>query len=454
MPQQDTLSAIRFGYGLGRPDLPTSAAQILDGLAARDHVAQRFPVASLSECLAAASNFNRARRNLKSNRVGAKARLKKATAVQRQMAEDGLVQSISRILDSDRPFFERLNWFWADHFAVVAQGNLNRTLGIAFVEEAIRPHVTGHFSDMLRAVITHPMMLRFLDQVKSTGPNSVAGLKKKKTGLNENLARELLELHTLGVDGSYGQSDVRGLALLLTGLSLNKDGAFAFLPGLSEPTTQIVLGKRYGGRSSGLNDILAILDALAVHPDTARHLARKLAVHFISDTPPEDLIAHMTKAYSASDGHLPTLYRAMLEHPAAWQGFGYKVKPPFDYIASALLALGVSGKTLATTSDRDKRGMLIRPMSAMGQPFQSPRGPDGWPEASDWWLTPQTLATRIAWSVRTAQTYQGQVPDPRAFLKSTLRDAAGSRLVWAVDAADTRALGLTLVLASAEFNRR
>lgn len=454
MPEHDTLSAIRFGYGLGRADLPGSAAQILGGLEAKDLVARRYPVASLSACLKASAKFEQARINAKKKRPGADVRMKKASATLNKLAEDGRIFAMARILDSERPFFERLNWFWADHFAVVTKGRTEGALGISFVEEAIRPHVTGRFGDMLRAVVTHPMMLRFLDQASSVGPNSVVGLKKKKRGLNENLARELLELHTLGVGGGYGQADVRSLALLLTGLSLSDDSAFAYLPGLAEPVAQTILGKRYGGASPKLADIYAVLEELALHPDTARHLARKLAVHFVRGTPSADLVAHMAQAYSASEGHLPTVYRAMLEHPAAWEGFGYKVKPPFDYIASSLLALGVTGQDLSAMSDSRRRALISRPMRAMGQTFQSPRGPDGWPEAPDWWITPQGLAPRIAWSVQTAQDLQGQVEDPRAFLTHTLRDAAGPRLTWAVGAADTRALGITLVLASAEFNRR
>ncbi len=196
--------------------------------------------------------------------------------------------TFQRAIASRTGFRERLVAFWTDHFTVAANGPVLSALVPDLVENAIRPHVGGRFGDMLEAVTLHPAMLIYLNQVQSAGPNSVAG-KRRGKGLNENLAREVLELHTLGVGAGYTQDDVRQLAELLTGLSVDKSG-FTFRSRIAEPGAEVVLGKRYGGGEASLGDIRAVLADIAVHPDTARHLARKLIVHFVGGEVPEDWV--------------------------------------------------------------------------------------------------------------------------------------------------------------------
>jgi uncharacterized protein (DUF1800 family) len=182
---------------------------------------------------------------------------------------------------------ERLAFFWGDHFTARGKVSVMKRATSPYVESAIRPHVAGYFSDMLKAVIAQPVMLQYLDQKTSVGPESVAG-KKKENGLNENFARELLELHTLGVGGPYSQADVTELAELLTGLTYSQDGVFGFRGEFAQPGAETVLGQSYGGGTAALSDVHAALDDLARHPATARHLAQKMAVHFV----PIDLILH------------------------------------------------------------------------------------------------------------------------------------------------------------------
>lgn len=448
-----TIAAIRFGYGLGRDRGPVSASGLLSGLADGNSIARKYPVRSTAKVLASNKKY---RTEVKAAQKAGTARPDSTSASRRALtkaASFGLSHGTARILDTTAPFFERLNWFWADHFTAVGKNLPGRAAAPAYLDEAIRPNITGKFSEMLRAVVTHPFMLFYLDQVQSAGPNSPAG-QRRDMGLNENLAREVLELHTLGVGGDYSQDDVRQFAELLTGLSFHPERGFVFAAQRSEPGSKMVIGKRYGGRKPDLDDIFEVLDDLAVHPVTARHLAQKLAVHFVSDKPDADLVQHMTAAYLSSGGQLMALYSAMLEHPGAWGPLGQKAKQPFDFITSALVALNLSGKEFLNLDRKKFRSLMVMPLAAMGQPFMQARGPDGWPEAAGEWITPQGLATRIAWAVGLAGFVDKRVGDPREFLKNTLSDAAGEKLTWAVGQTETAQDGIALVFASAEFNRR
>ncbi len=448
MISNNTIATIRFGYGPVQLQAPQSAQTLLDSLADNNKVAQIYPSPSTQSIILQLKRYQIARKAAETE--------KEEKAARREISQTGalaLLHGNARILDTDAPFLERLNWFWADHFTAVGKNLTSRAFAPAYLDEAIRPHVTGNFSEMLKAVATHPFMLNYLDQAKSVGPNSRIGQRRNR-GLNENLAREMLELHTLGVGDAYDQRDVRQLAELLTGLSISPKTGFVFNGRQSEPGEKIILGKVYGGVSPDLNDIFAALDDLALHPATARHLARKLAVHFVSDVPDSGLVEHMAATYLANNADLNALYQAMLEHPAAWGPLGQKAKQPFDFLVSALVALQVSGAELLALDDKEKRNLLYKPLLAMGQPFMQARGPDGWPEAADNWITPQGLAVRIAWALRISKLVGDRVSEPVEFLQSTLADAAGPKLSWAVKQVDTVQDGVGLIFASAEFNRR
>jgi len=448
-----TLAAIRFGYGLGPITAQLSGEALLAGLAGGNDIARAYPTKSVPQVTRMALAYRAAQKAADRKKNQRRDRKLPERQALREAAALGILHGTARILDTDSRFFERLSWFWADHFTAVGKNLSFRAAAPAYLDEAIRPNVTGRFADMLKAVISHPFMLAYLDQTESVGPNSATG-KRRGRGLNENLARELLELHTLGVGADYDQGDVRQLAELLTGLSFAPRHGFRFNPRIAEPGSKTVLGRIYGGERTNLDDIYRFLDDLAARPETARHLSRKLAVHFVADDPEASMVSAMTAAYMASDGELMAVYRAMLAHPAAWDSRAQKAKQPFDFIVSALVAVGLSGAELLDIPIKDLRNLLARPLEAMGQPFMQARGPDGWPEAAENWITPQGLATRISWSVGLAGHVGNRVGDPRDFVKTTLADAAGERLTQAVARAETVADGVALVFASAEFNRR
>jgi uncharacterized protein (DUF1800 family) len=212
-------------------------------------------------------------------------------------------------------FAERLVWFWSNHFCISA--DKIRSMSGAYEREAIRPHVLGRFADMLLAVESHPAMLFFLDNLGSMGANSTAGINRSR-GLNENLARETLELHTLGVRSGYTQDDVIGLSNAFTGWTLvppgdnpEHGGEYTFNPRLHEPGAQKVLGKLYEAEDA--EQARAVLRDLAVHPATATYLATKLASHFIADTPPKALVERMAKSFLDSSGDHKEVARTMVQ---------------------------------------------------------------------------------------------------------------------------------------------
>ena len=351
-------------------------------------------------------------------------------------------------------FRERLVGFWADHFTVRAKSQETRLIVAAYAQDAIRPHITGKFEDLLFAAVTDPAMLDYLDQDESYGPNSVASTKgKKPRGLNENLAREVMELHTLGVDGPYSQGDVRQLAELFTGLSINKEGRYAFNARMAEPGDETVLGTDYGPSKDDAA-IRDVLTDLARHPATAAHIARKLAVHFVSDTVDAALVDHMTARYLATGGDLLAVYSAMLEHPSAWQPELANVKPPFDYLVSSLRALDVPLAQMSDLSVKQANSWFVRPLLRMGQEWERPNGPDGWSEADVDWITPQGLAERMEWAIRVPAEVRPDLPDPTAFALQTLDHYASPAVKFAASAAETQSEAIGLVLLSPAFQRR
>jgi len=448
-----TTAAIRFGYGLS-PNIsaPASVAHMLATLAGADKTATRYPIKSFAIRLQQEREMGKLRKKRRKGGAAAEAAYK--TAIKTASAEKlrELRVTMIRPMIAQDGFRERLVRFWADHFSVSARGKGLRFVTASYIEDAIRPNMTGKFSDLLRAAATHPVMLTYLDQSQSIGPNSVIG-KKKHKGLNENLAREILELHTLGVDGAYTQADVRQFAELLTGLGASFRDGFRFRPRAAEPGAEMVLGRSYGGGEASLSDIYQALDDIAIHPDTAHNIARKLVVHFVTDTPPEALVRDLTEVFLATEGDLMAVYKGLLNHPSAWDNFGQKAKQPFDYLTSAMRALALEPAVIEGLSSRETRLYLAGPMEVMGQPYQRPGGPNGWPEAMGDWITPQGLAARIEWALIVTNRLSRST-DPVTFARQTLSDAASTRLLEVVGRAETATEGAVLVLASPEFNRR
>ncbi|MFC2970466.1 DUF1800 domain-containing protein [Acidimangrovimonas pyrenivorans] len=455
MIRQSTIAAIRFGYGLSPTQpAPQGAEDILQALAGPDVAAGQYPVGGTRTWFALARGYREASKAARANEAGGKEAQDRARNDMVQSYRSGMVAQLQRAVQSADGFRERLQAFWVDHFTVTAKRGFDLTAPNAFAEDAIRPHLTGSFAQMLRAATTHPAMLAYLDQSHSIGPDSRAA-KRRKVGLNENLGRELLELHTVGVSSAYTQHDVRQMAKLLTGLGFNYRTGFVFHPAWAEPGAELVLGKRYGGEEPArLKDIYAALDDIAVKPATAQHIAHKLAVHFVSDTPDPALVAHVADAFQRSQGDLPTVYAALLEHPAAWTPQFTKARQPWDYIAAALRALGTPPDQLAGLSTKKIGFTLLGPMRLMGQRFQRPSGPNGWPEDAAAWITPQGLASRIHWAMTVRRVHGAALPDPRSFVHTALADAADDTLLTAARRAESRREGVGLILASATFNRR
>ncbi len=455
------LADIRFGCGRA-PDIvaPRDMGDILTRLNGPDTAASAFPVPGFDYMGKVIADVAERRRAIRRAAPGAdRAALREAESKARMADRKRLggehMQWMWNVLmrraHTHDGFRERLTSFWADHFAAAGKNIYFAFAVTPSIEDTIRPRITGRFADLLGAVVTQPLMLHYLDQSASRGPNSPRA--KDGDGLNENLARELMELHTLGVGGPYTQTDVRELAELLTGLSFAPGRGFVFRPVFAEPGAETVLGKRYGGGPARLEDILEVVEDLARHPVTARHIAGKLAVHFVSDTPDPDLVDHMTAQYIASDGDLNVVYAAMLEHPAAWRTEPGNVKQPLDFIGSTLRALMI-GPDHPIVGRRGKMQALFRtPLDLMGQPWERPAGPDGWPESDAAWITPQRLAARLRWAWAAPSALAGQLPDPRDLLDVTVGPRADADLRFAVSAAADRTEGVALVLTSPAFQR-
>ena len=357
---------------------------------------------------------------------------------------------------SDQPFFERLVHFWSNHFAVSADKPPIPAIAGLYEFEAIRPNILGNFADLLIAAEQHPAMILYLDNQRSIGPDSTLGKRAGRFrrdqafGLNENLAREILELHTLGVDGGYTQEDVTTFAKVITGWSIGgandrgrfadgEPGRFEFREAIHEPGTQTILGTRYS--QEGVDQGIAVI---AAHPSTARFLATKLARHFVADEPPATVVDRLTNVYLDSGGDLPTVYTALVTSDEPWSQIGSKYKTPHDYVLSAFRAF-----------DRvpEDRRFLIGALDLMGQAPFRPGSPEGWPDTADQWGGADALYKRIEWAEAVGR-YTGSRVNPVDLGDAVLGPAFTNETRRAVSRAESLAQGMTLLLASPDFQRR
>jgi len=358
---------------------------------------------------------------------------------------------------TDRPFIERLTHFWANHFAVSADKSVLAALAGSYEREAIRPFVLGSFSDMLIATERHPAMLLYLDNQMSMGPDSLAARNiarrnpGRRTGINENLARETLELHTVGVNGGYTQTDVTAFSEVLTGWSIAgpdarrseaQPGTFLYRAAMHQPGSQVVMGKRYP--DEGYDQCVAVLRDLASRPATARFIATKLARHFIADDPPAPAVDRMAAAFTESGGHLPTVYRALIASPEAWQQPAAKYKTPSDYVLSAFRGLGLPVRT-----DKAPVGLF----QLLGQRIWTPGSPAGWPDRSTDWDGASELLKRIEWADAVGQRV-GPRRNAMELAPQMLGGMLSSATREAIAHAESAAQAIALLLASPEFMRR
>ena len=343
-------------------------------------------------------------------------------------------------------FAERLAWFWSNHFCVSADKGGVRPICGAYEREAIRPHILGRFHDMLLAVESHPAMLIYLDNARSIGPNSLAGMRQKR-GLNENLAREILELHTLGVRTVYKQEDVTSFAKVITGWTVappRQDpahaGEFHFNPRMHEPGAQTVIGKSYP--EDGVQQGRAVLAMLARHPATAKHVATKLACHFVADEPPPALVARLSKRFLDSDGNLREMAKALVAAPEAWDSARPKLKRPGEWIISAMRAGGIVPPDI---------GPVMQAHNLLGEPLWRPSAPKGFADESAPWL--DGLSQRLDIANALARRMGGDA-DPRELFEETLGPLASTQTREAIARAESRPQALALLFMSAEFQRR
>ena len=357
-------------------------------------------------------------------------------------------------VESEAGFVERLVRFWSNHFAVSTDKQPALLYAAPMEREAIRPHLNGRFIDLLLAVETHPAMLRYLDNTASVGADSrygqrVARMQGKVRGLNENLAREIMELHTLGVDGGYTQADVTEFARALTGWGTptprdNTNSAFVFHANAHEPGARTVLGKRYP--EAGIEQGRAILADLARHPATAKHVALKLSRHFVADTPPPALIDRLAKSYLKHDGDLGAVYRTLIESAEAWQPDARKFKTPEDFVVSAWRTLD----TNALPKAKAIYGLLAR----LGQPPFEPRSPAGFSDVGASWMGSDALFKRIQASEAIANRAKADLIDAQALATSALGTGATAELLTAVRRAESPQQALALLYASPAFQWR
>jgi uncharacterized protein (DUF1800 family) len=360
---------------------------------------------------------------------------------QARLFEAEVAAWLGHCIGSVEPFRDRLVQFWANHFTVSRRNGYVSVLGGAYLREAIAPHVTGRFADLLFAAITHPAMLSYLDNQASVGPNSEWG-RRNRRGLNENLAREILELHTLSPAAGYTQADVTAFAALLTGWHVETRRAplgTVFRPGAHEPGEKRLLGRSFREGPEALREAL---DVLAGHPATHHFLASKLARHFIADTPPAGVVEHLAGILAATDGDLAAVARALIELPEAWEPLT-KFRTPLDWVLAAHRALGANAADGAQAA---------RALAALGQPPLAAPAPDGWPDAAAAWASPEAVMQRLDWSYFIAGRY-ARTP-PADALATALGPLAGEPLRRAVGGAGAARDAIALILASAEFQRR
>jgi uncharacterized protein (DUF1800 family) len=449
------VAANRFGLGARPGELGRIGSEPRDWL--RAQLAGAPPLVTGSELRTSAETLARALEARRERRANAGAAVLKLGQVYRPVYVAEASARFRQAVSTDRSFVERLTYFWTNHFAVSIDKNLVLGLAGSLEREAIRPNVLGRFCDMLLAVERHPAMLLYLDNHLSVGPHSQAArlLERRKggrrVGINENLARETLELHTLGVGGGYTQADVTTFAEVITGWSIGGEpgrfpqgepGEFMFRPELHEPGAQVVLGKRYA--ESGYDQGVAVLRDLAAKPATARFIATKLARHFIADDPPPHAVERIANAFLSSDGHLPTVYRAVLDLPEAWNQPLEKYKTPNDYIVSTF-----RGLDLPVDAGRSP----LAPFEVMGQRTYSPGSPAGWPDRSADWDGGSALIKRIEWADAVGQRVGSRL-NAAELAPQLLGDNLTSQTRTAIARAASGPQAVTLLLSSPEFMRR
>ena len=468
---QAEIAVLRFGLGAKSGDLAAAGAEprawLMSQIRGPVQLAVNTPLAPSDQIYSGllAARDERRKMNQESAAQGqdAKAAFNAVReAYQPHYRAQVLARSQSAALTT-RPFAERLVHFWSNHFAVSADKGVVFGLAGTLENEAIRPHVAGRFVDLLTAVEQHPAMIAFLDNQYSVGKDSSAArlasnfrrpdnnTPKRQFGINENLAREILELHTLGVNGGYTQADVTSFAQIITGWSIGggkgrlaggTPGRFYFSDILHEPGPKVFLGKTY--TEQGQRQGEAVLADLARRPETARFVATKLVRHFIADVPPPAAVERVARAFLKTGGDLPAVYTALIESPEAWEPEARKFKTPQDFVFSTLRALNVSPA---------QPEEVIRTFDLLGQRQYTPGSPAGWPDISKSWDGSDALMHRVLWASRVGAKYESGI-EPADLAAASLGSYARPETVTALRRATSSGQAVALLLMSPEFQRR
>ncbi|HEY4199323.1 MAG TPA: DUF1800 domain-containing protein [Devosiaceae bacterium] len=438
-PRATALS--RFGLGARPGDLALIGADVRAALRAEiaDPNAAVISALQLPDSVAALKNVRDRQQMRRANQPVPKG--------ERNPMLDEYGARIARARQAQIGFAERLAAFWANHFAIETDASgIVRGLAGPYEREAIRPHILGRFEDLLLAATQHPAMLAYLNNATSIGPDSKAGLRRHK-GLNENHAREIMELHTIGVDGGYDQADVIALAKVLTGWSFGQSekqpkifGRFTFRKQAHEPGPQTVMGVSYS--QPGIGQGRAALSALAHSKATAQHIAGKLARHFVADTPPQDLVDTLARTFDDTQGDLHAVSTALIEADAAWAAPPQKLRTPQEFVWATVRALDL----------KLKPALAQRSLAALGQPLWNPPSPEGFHDDAATWLAPDAMTNRLDFAQLVSQ--QAQVDDPRLLAADLFGAALSDNTRQAIERAESPQQGTALLLMSPEFQRR
>jgi uncharacterized protein (DUF1800 family) len=459
---QASIAVTRFGLGAKPGEIDQARADPAGFLKAQIRAEgadqPQGQLESSNQAVAGFAAFQMARRDAKAAGDRNTDVVKEARMMLRDTAGADFLARAQLGCATDAAFRERWTLFWCNHFTVAANKIFTAALVGPFEREAIRPHVFGRFEDLLVASTSHPGMLYYLDQAQSTGPDSPLAERRAKGGLNENLAREIMELHTLGVGSGYTQADVTEFARALTGWSFigpnearragpfalrGEPGDFVFRTYAHEPGVRRILDKAYA--QEGQEQARAILHDLAAHPATAHHVAVKLARHFVADDPPPSLVARLEQRYAESGGRLDQLAAALIDAPEAWTPAGLKFKTPYEFIVSGYRALGVEPSAVEK---------IAPVLASLGQkPFSAP-SPKGWPEEAETWAAPDAIIKRMGWSEAFSGVVAPVSGEPVEIARNTLGARLSPAVATAMIRAESRPEALSILLMSPEFQRR
>ena len=466
MRNMDTFIALnRFGSGMNADDIANAQGIPRDWVKAQ--ISPRFlrppALTALPNAVDILGDFYESRSSTKGGTPE-----RKAGDLKRR--KDFSAASLERLLHkvtTPAPVVERFTQFWANHFTVSRTRGLLGPAIPAYETHAIRPHIFSKFEDILMAAVTHPCMLIYLDNISSVGPNSKQGRNRRKD-LNENLAREVMELHTLGAGGGYSQEDIIEFAKVLTGWTVTKKrrggggkkkkrnrknagnnaiGGTSFESNTHEPGEKTILGKTYPAAQG--KELVAVLRDLAVHPSTAKFIATKLARHFISDTPKAADIDVLAKVFRDTGGDLREVSMALVDLDSVWETPMPKVKTPEELMISVMRA--DSSKT--KLKRKLKTAKVGQSLKSMGQDtFRAP-SPAGWPDEAARWLSPESLVHRIEW-VRAYASNMGPNVNPDDLFEATIAPVADDRVRRMIKGAPSREDAIALIFASSAFQRR